>query len=198
MRFVEGKKNMNKQMKKALLVMLTSFSILPGCGKKSDQPVVAAAPAAAVSQIGSGQCATVSYNSPQTITFYGQLSQGYSGIVANLSAYGYGAQSFGGSNYYRNLSTGDAVNVYVSGTTAYATISMAANTVNAIVAGAGAYSGSAQVCGVAINESIFASPLSGSGYTGTMGGGTIALWGNYGWIVYPGGNPQTGQGAILF
>ena len=176
---------------KAFLAMFAALAALPGCGKKNDQPAtVAAAPA--VQNIGSGQCATVSYNSPTTLTFYGQLSGG-SGIIGNLSAYGYGATNGGGSNYYRNLSTGDTVNVYVNGNTAWAVLSIAANTASAIVQGQnGGYAngGSAQVCGMYINETIFASAISGPGYTGTMGGGTIALWGNNSWITY-GGIPIT-------
>ncbi|MGZ3652507.1 MAG: hypothetical protein ACXVB9_18290 [Bdellovibrionota bacterium] len=188
---------------KALLVMFTAFAVLPGCGKKSDAPVATGGPVSTVNAIGSGQCATVTANSAITLTFYGTLQQA-SGISGQLSAYGYGSSSFGGSNYYRNLSTGDAVNVYVSGSTAYAVLSMAATTATAIVQGQmsgygagygyGAYnSGTAQVCGMYINESIFASAISGAGYTGTMGGGTIALWGNNSWITYAGSSQ-----AILF
>jgi hypothetical protein len=188
----------HKQVK-ALLGLLAVISILPGCGKKDNGAVAATGgPVTSVSTIGSAGCATVSYNSAVTLTFYGNLTQGYSGIVGNLSAYGYGSQSFGGSNYYRNLSTGDSVNVYVNGTTAYAVLSLATNTVNAIVMGQNyAYgsSGSAQVCGISINESIFASGISGPGYTGTMGGGQIALWGNNSWITY---GPMYGNQLILF
>ncbi|MGZ6484708.1 MAG: hypothetical protein ACXWRT_20725 [Bdellovibrionota bacterium] len=184
---------------KALLVMFTAFAVLPGCGKNSDAPVATGGPVSTVNAIGSGQCATVTANSAITLTFYGTLQQA-SGISGQLSAYGYGSSSFGGSNYYRNLSTGDAVNVYVSGSTAYATLDISANTATAIVQGQMSgygygynYSGSAQVCGIYINESIFAGAISGAGYTGTMGGGTIALWGNNSWITYAGSSQ-----AILF
>ena len=182
---------------KALLVMLTAFSVLPGCGK-SNGTAVATGGVASVSAIGSGQCATVTYNSAITLTFYGQLQSGVEGIQGNLSAYGYGSQSFGGSNYYRNLSTGDSLNVYVSGTTAYAVLSIAAATAAAIVQGqssgygggyGGGYSGTAQVCGLALSESIIAGGTSGAGFTGTMGGGYAYLWGNNNWITYGNGQP---------
>lgn len=176
---------------KALLVMFTAFAVLPGCGKSNSTDAgVAAATTSSVSTIGSGQCATVTANSAITLTFYGNLQQ-VSGIQGQLSAYGYGSTSYGGSNYYRNLNTGDSVNVYVSGSTAYAVLSIAANTASAIVQGQNGggyynYNGTAQVCGMYISENIYASAISGSGYTGTMGGGTIALWGANSWITYGG------------
>lgn len=183
-----------KISKKALLGMLAMVSILPGCGKKSDSPAVVGGAVTSVQNIGSGQCANVSYNSAVTLTFYGNV-QGGAGITGDLSTYGYGSSSYAGSNYYRNLSTGDTVNVYVNGYTAYAVIGISANTASAIVAGQQAYNGVAQVCGMEINESIFASPISGSGYTGTLGGGYIKLWGNGSWITY---GPQYGYAPILF
>ena len=92
---------------KAFLAMFAALAALPGCGKKNDQPAtVAAAPA--VQNIGSGQCATVSYNSPTTLTFYGQLSGG-SGIIGNLSAYGYGATNGGGYDGFVSRYTKDGV-----------------------------------------------------------------------------------------
>lgn len=186
----------NKQAKKALLVMLAAFSILPGCGKKNDAGVAVGA-VGAVQNIGSGQCANVSYNTATSITFYGQLQQG-SGLMGDLSAYGYGGGGFAGSNYYRNLTqTGDALNVYVNGSTAYATLSIAANTASAIVYGQnnGGYGGTAQVCGIEINESIFANPISGNGFSGTLAGGYVKLWGNGNWITY---GPSYGYAPILF
>ena len=158
----------------ALLVMITAFAVLSGCGKSNGtaQGVATTSSGSSVSTIGSGQCATVTANSAVTLTFYGTLQQA-AGIQGNLSAYGYGNSSFGGSNYYRNLVTGDSVNVYVSGSTAYSVLSISSNTATAIVQGqnGGGYynsNGTAQVCGMSINESIFASAISGSGYTGTM------------------------------
>jgi len=189
MRFVGGNMKFNK---KALLGMLAAVSILPGCGKKNDTPAVAVGGPAAVTAIGSGQCLNISYNTAQYITFYGSLTQGYTGVVGQLSAYGYGSTSYGGSNYYRNLNTGDTVNVYVSAQTAYAVVYLSANTASAIVQGSnygGAYNGSAQVCGLDINESVIAGGTTGPGYTGTMGGGYIRMWGNGRWITYDGYNP---------
>lgn len=170
---------------KTLLAIAATIAVLPGCGKKNDQPAVAVAAAAAVAPIGSGQCATVTPNTNQYITFYGNITPNYNGIQGSLSAYGYGSSSYGGSNYYRNLNTGDTTNVYVSGTTAYAVLYITANTANAMVYGQpyGNYSGNAQVCGMYIDQGIVAGGTSGSGYTGTMGGGITWLWGNNSWYM---------------
>jgi hypothetical protein len=180
---------------RSLLIMLTALAALPGCGKSNGTPANpgVVTNSSSVSSVGSsGQCANVTANTAVSLTFSGTLQQA-AGLQGQLSIYGYGSSSYGGSNYYRNLVTGDSVNVYVSGSTAYAVIAISANTATAIVQGQSGSSyngynsnGTAQVCGMYINETIFASAISGSGYTGTMGGGTIALRGPNSWISYGG------------
>ncbi len=178
-------------MKKFLITALVSLAILPGCGKKNNDAPVNVATAPAFTPIGggvggAGGCAALNYNTAQTITFYGQIG-GYSGVTGNLQVYSYGSQRAGyAGTYNRSNVAGDSLNVYVSGQQAYAVVTLAANTVNAIIAGS--YSGyggsSGQLCGLYINASIVQNQNWGS-FTGNLSG-TIAPLGNGGnYIRYP-------------
>ncbi len=189
------KKKKNMQTRLALFVVLAAFSILPGCGKKnSGDPgaVVGGGPVVGTIQGigGNGSCASVGYNTSTTLTFSGTLNQGYTGLVAQLPVYGYGATSGGfSSNYYRNNVAGDSLNVYVSGAQAYAVVTLGVNTVNAIIQGQQGYSGTGQVCGLDINASIVPGGTSGQGWSGTIGGGVIKMWANGRWVTYANGQP---------
>ncbi|HEY8278530.1 MAG TPA: hypothetical protein VIH99_02825 [Bdellovibrionota bacterium] len=211
------------QARAVLFVMLAAFSIMPGCGKKKDEP---AAPGVAVNPafipIGGtpgapGGCATVSGYGAQTISFYGQLYPS-TGIKGILQAYGYGSQSGGfSSTYYRNNVAGDSLTVYISNTpvngyysqaTAYAVLSLSANTVQAMTGQSGGYggypygggypgypgggygNGTIQVCGLQLDNTITATPVTGSGYTGTLIGNSVYVLGQNGgpvtYALYPG------------
>jgi hypothetical protein len=200
MRFVGGNMKMSKQANVVLFVMLSALSILPGCGKKNSDPApvlggpivqpigVPAYPGGPIVQPGGvgGGCIGIGYNSAITITFSGNLTQQYgygstpSGLVGQLGAYSVGAQTGGfASNFTRSNAAGDTLNVYVSGSQAYAVVTYNVNTINAIVAG-----GNNQICGLDMNVSIFNPAQSGSGWTGTLGGGVLKMWANQRWITY--------------
>ncbi len=192
----------NMKAKTVLMLLVGAISILPGCGKKNnanDDPGVPAVPTSSgIASIGtaSGGCASVSYNSAATITFYGTLSTYSTGLVAQMPAYGYGASTGGySSNYTRTNVAGDSLNVYVNGNQAYAVVTLGVSTVNAIVMSQGGYgygygygtAGTAQVCGLDINANISASPQTGAGYSGTITGGLIRMWSNGRWITFQNG-----------
>lgn len=150
--------------------------------------------AATLPIFGAGQCAAVTANTDQYFVFYGDITPNYPGIQGALGIYGYGSTSFGGSNYYRNLNTGDSTNVYVSGGNAYAVLHITASTANAIISaqsnGYYGYGNNAQICGLYIDQAIIPGGTSGAGYSGTLGGGVTYLWGSTSWITNSNGLPM--------
>lgn len=168
-----------------LLAVLVAFSILPGCGKKNDNNGVIGGPVGFVpigsipGGYGSGGCVTLpDPNVPVTLTFAGTLVANTSSLQAHLGIYGTGANTGGwGAMYNHSNVFGDSINIYVSGQSAYAVVTLAQATVANVV-----YYNSGQICGLYMNSTVVPGGTSGSGWTGNFGG-NIYLTRNGTWVV---------------
>lgn len=158
--------SITKKARAALLVMLFSISILPGCGKnKNDQPGIGVGIApvgVGIAVNGTGGCFNVYGTSTAvTLAFAGtNQSMSAGNFYGNLSP-----ASVGGINQFvRTNVFGDVVYMGSSGSTMVATVTLSSQTVLA----ANAYGG--QVCGLSVNAIGYSTTQSGSGYSGTLGG----------------------------
>jgi hypothetical protein len=191
MRFVGGNMKTLKQARTLLFVMLAAASILPGCGKSngSGTAVYGAAgfvPIGSYPGGGSGCTQLTNPNTSATLTFAGTLAANTTSLQANLGLYGINSYTGGyGAQYNRQNMFGDSISIYVSGTSAYAVVTLAQPTVADVV-----YYNGGNVCGLYINASVIPGGTSGSGWSGNFGGGTIALTQNGTWVV-------TSTGSIM-
>jgi hypothetical protein len=172
---------MKKQMMLSLLAVL-ALSILPGCGKsKNDKGggviggggVIVAPP---VTGGGSGGCYNTStlFNSGLTLGFSGTASLG-TGIRAQMPLYSHSGGIPGGytNSYYRDLFTGDRIDIAINGTNAYAQVTLSPNT----IAWINTYGGG-QICGFYVDATIHSVMYgkSNGGYDGNFGGGAVGVY----------------------
>jgi len=170
---------MKKQMMFSLLAVL-ALSILPGCGKSKNEGgtvvggggVIVAPPVGG----GSGGCYDTRslFNSGLTLGFSGQASIG-TGIRAQMPLYGAAAGFPGGytNTYYRDLYTGDRIDIAINGANAYAQVTLAPAT----IAWINTYGGG-QVCGFYVDATITSVRYgkASGGWDGNFGGGAVGVY----------------------
>jgi hypothetical protein len=144
-------------MKKSIytLLALLVVSVLPGCGKSSNNTGTYGVYGGAVFS-GGGAGGTGCYNLNQyyqtnpNAAFQGTFAgQGYvSPANGSVQAVMYGSQTgMPGANYARSNSAGDSIQMYVAGNQAIAAVTLSPATVAAIV-----YYRGGQLCGVYVNS----------------------------------------------
>lgn len=165
--------SITKKARAALLVMLFSISILPGCGKNKDADAIGVGAAAVGIPInGNGGCFNVYGTSAAVTLAFAGTNQSYSAsnFYGNLSP----ASTAGINSFVRTNMFGDVVYMGSSGQTMVATVTLSAQTVLA----ANAYGG--QICGLSVNAIGSSVSQGGQGYSGTLGGPiTLVVGGHY-------------------
>jgi hypothetical protein len=124
------------KISKKVILALLAFSVLPGCGKKNDDPVVTTAPIGGVISGGvalNGNCYTFSgvpYGQGATVTFSGSAtaSGGLLQGTAQAASVGLAAVTFTRSNNI-NGGPGDSMQVYFNGSSIQVAANLAPSTV---------------------------------------------------------------------
>lgn len=170
---------MKKQLITALLGMLM-ISILPGCGKKKNDAAINSSGVYGNynGQIGANGCISVYgyYNSGLSLAFSGQ-STSLTGVTGNLRISSGGIP--GGYNVYTrqnyiNGQPGDSLSLVNANGAVYAQASLSYSTISWVNQYAGG-----QICGLSLNTNLLQQSVQGGSsqfyWTGTIGGGTVAL-----------------------
>jgi hypothetical protein len=169
---------MKKQVMFALLGLLT-LSLLPGCGKsKNDEGVIVGGgpvltPGVGVTPTGCYDTRSI-YGTSITLGFSGSLQGSVGGIRGQLGLSPTGLPGGYTNTYWRQTVYGDRTDIAVSGSSAYAQVTVSSSA----IALANQYGG--QICGFYMDVSVLNPAVTGSAWSGNVGGGTFGILIPYG------------------